>query len=284
MKKWAVLFLALLLAPHTAFSQETTSDLGLRIIPFTYSDSDVKSDGITAGLYTYLAIGDYHSLETDIAYTRIGLDDRDDLREWNYTAFYTHYRTHYRFRGGLHFVSSNYSAVDGAVTLGGGIGYERNGRWDAALDGFFTWYNDDSPDLEIYQLTPAIGWYFMKSPDAGLRLQLKGFYIHADADPAFFGGDDDYLSAETELSWYSGSLVLRGFGWAGEQLFPVRENGFERYNLPDLLQGGYGAGLDYILDSGVRLRFETAVDLLDEGGTDADPTLIRFQLVLGRSF
>lgn len=288
MNRFAAFFLALvciafLIQPEFARSQGVTSDFGFHTSPFTYQDSGVKTDGFSAGFYTNLGIGQRQSLETDIAYTLIGMDGLDDLREWDYTALYSHGLWNFLLRGGLHFVSSNYDVVDGAVTLAGGAGYEVNRRWDVFLDGYFTSYNDEYPDLKIYQLTPTAGIYLFKTPDSGFRIQARGYFIRNESDSIYFY-DDNYLSAESEISWYHGSLTLRGFGWAGEQLFPVKERGFVRYNLPDLLQGGYGAGIDYRFGSGIRMSFETAAEFLEEPGNDEDSTLIRLGLVLGRNF
>ncbi len=285
-----IAWMAVLAMPGKTFARqtnpETDANFGYFIEPFHYSGSDRKSNGFSAGLYTRLTYGPHHGIETLIRYKRIDFKTKEDFRQWDYTGIYTHYRGRYQYRGGLHFANTNYVRTDGAVTLVAGLGRRLDNQWRAAVDGYFTYYNDEKPDLNVYQLTPTVGHYIFQASDNSLLVEITGHYIHIDAN-GFFGQfleEKDFYSAEATVTYEYHNWMLTGSGWAGEQVFAVGDDGFDVNYLNEKYTGGFSAGIAYGLDTGIRIGLEIDADFYEEIFTDDDGTRLRYGVNFGSRF
>ncbi len=156
-KKW--LLILLMTMPFDVFGQNVRFDALFYGGPLVYQSSELKKDGFSTGLYSYLGIGKYHSFEGEADYIRINYKDGTNLKQNDFTisysnyaiskvklqlgrTLYLHYRSNYRQWLGTylvlhHCIKSMYGTLE---------------------------YQDISrtmpmpiPSLNVYQISPVIG-------------------------------------------------------------------------------------------------------------------------------
>ena len=203
----------------------------------SYGDGSIKERGEAKGVYGSLSYG-VRLLEGSFDDTDIRFRSGFDLHQRDYTVKFTDFWTEgIGYSIGGHFIQSNDITTDEVSTLITGVQWYEKDRWNADLDFFVSTYEEFRPDITVLQLSGRYGSYRTKSDDYTVRREVAVHYIHTSADII---GQRDLFSGELRWSVESGSMGMSLFGWAGQQVFPVRNGGFIVFNLGDERVGGYG--------------------------------------------
>ena len=204
----------------------------------SYGDGSIKERGEAKGVYASLSYG-VRLLEGSFDDTDIRFRSGFDLHQRDYTVKYTDFWTEgMGYSIGGHFIQSNDITTDEVSTLITGVQWYEKDRWNADLDFFVSTYEEFRPDITVLQVSGRYGSYRTKSDDYTVRREVAVHYIHTSEDII---GQRDLFSGELRWSVESGSMGMSLFGWAGQQVFPVRNGGFIVFNLGDERVGGYGA-------------------------------------------
>ncbi len=244
--KIGVLGLLLTTMPCLCFAGPKTRLEGLfYTVPLNYGNSLIKDDGIVMGAYGFYGYGLNHSFEGGLDYTKINYRSGSDLEQLDFTLLYSNYSIYsYIFRAGSHYIASDDSYSDKAISLFGGVSYYIPKQLDVGLDGYVSIYQNYEPNLSDYQYVPKIGFSFKKSRNFSVYFQTKGHFIHLSEEVGLH--DSNFFSIEENVTITFKKWVLGGFVWFGEQVFAVRDNGFSVYNLPEKHTGGYGIYQKYL--------------------------------------
>ncbi len=202
-----------------------------------YSTGSVKRRGDIVGFYGY-ASTTFDLVEVGIETTGIDFRSGFQYRQEDYTVIWNNYSIkNFRWRAGVHYISSNAKTTNGGIIGILGAHFTRD-RWEAGTDFYATNYQNFLPSLTVTQVSPHI--VFPYGPAKG---ELRGYYIHADRNLGL--GKRDFLSIEGRLSQDFGKFTLGGYGWGGEQTFAVRNEGFVVFNLTELHRAGFGLEAGY---------------------------------------
>ena len=203
-----------------------------------YGGGSIKQRGELQGLYASLSYG-VRLLEASYDETDIRFRSGFQLHQHDYTVKYTDYWTEgVGYSIGGHFIQSNDITTDEVTILITGVQWYERDRWNADLDFFVSRYEEFLPDITVFQLSGRFGRYRTKRDDYTVRTEMAAHYIHTSENII---GQSNLFSAELLFSVDSGPLGVSLFGWAGQQVFPVRNGGFLVFNLGDERLGGYGA-------------------------------------------
>ena len=252
-----------------------------------YANGSVKKDGHLAGAYTYLGYGLKHLFEGEIDYSRIDYDDDADFRleQWDYSLVYTNFAIpNWKIRLGAHYVNSNDAQTDGSLIAITGAHYYVYGKWDGGLDFYMTQYDNFSPDMNAFQLTPHFGINFWQSEDKALRSDTRLYYINLTDDVGL--GDTEFYSLEEKVSLYAGPWSFGVFFWFGKQTFAVRNDGFTVYNLSEEHTSGYGGEIKFAFTRTARsgLTVRVAQENFEDFGSSQEASSLMFSFLLGMSF
>ena len=208
-----------------------------------YHGTASKDYAHSAGLYTSLGFGTAHLFEAEADYIHKFYRGFPLLQQWDTTVAYANFsipRVKLRFGG--HYVASQDPFTDQGWVAFGGAAYYLPGRWEAGVDGYFSQYPKFQDHLEAIQLVPHFGLTLWRGANHAWNNGLRGYWIHLNRD--FLGGRD-FFSLEDRLSLSWRRWTFAAFGWAGEQVFAVRNDGFALYNLGEKHEAGYGAEVRY---------------------------------------
>jgi len=245
MKKVSFLVVIILFMSYLSHAKENVLfSASLYGTPLFYNSSKIKDKGYSTGIYGYVGVGLKHSIEFDFERTKIDYKDGSTLNQNDITAIYTFYPAYgFKIKGGFHYIISDDKLTDkGKVFILGAEKYSIY-RWNAGIEGTVSLYQDYSPELTVYQISPYGGFYFGKYYKYGsFYTSLKGYFIKLSKD---IGLGKNFNSVELNLSYFYKSFTGRVFGWFGKQSFAVRNGGFVVFNLSEKHKGGYGTSLSY---------------------------------------
>jgi len=251
--------------------------------PLYYRHSNAREGGYVTGVYTYLGHGVNHSLESVLDFTRMRYKGGLDIDQWDLTAVYTHYSpTSTNYRLGVHYLKSDDPFSNHAITLFTGVNqhvpYQRN----LGVDGYVTLYHNYLPGLTVFQVTPKIGFHIGNQVQSGFYVESKGYYIGLSDELGTDG--HHFYSLEESVRYYRGNLSVTVLGWAGEQVFAVRNDGMVLYNLAELHRGGYGGSIRYVLGPSTSFGFGAFAEVFSDIGETNEATSTRLVFSLGHTF
>jgi len=212
-----------------------------------YQRSLYKAHAHSTGLHAHLGIGSAHAFEVEVDRLDLHYHALPTLRQWDATLAYANYSVpHLKLRLGGHYLASEDPWTDqGWVAFAGAHSYGRD-RWEAGLDAAFSKYPNYPEGLDVVQLDPRLGVALWRSPQTALRAELRAYWIHPTRA---LTGQRDLFSLEPRLSLDWRRWTCSAFGWVGEQVFALRQDGFLLFNLAEEHQGGYGAEVRRALSS-----------------------------------
>ena len=236
-----------------AFRLDTTAYGGY----VDYHGSSWKDAASFGGLYAGARVGAEHLVEGEADYLAIERRRLLVLQQWDGTLAYANDQIpNWRLRLGTHYIASDDPASNGGWVPFCGVHYYAPGswrpgvdrwiavgRWDAGVNGYVSVYPHFGGGLDVVQLTPQVGVVLWQGTDWMWRSDLQGYWIHPGRDVGW--GQRNFFSIEERLSVAWRRWAFAAFGWAGEQTFAVRNDGFTVFNLAERHRAGYGLEVKY---------------------------------------
>lgn len=236
---------AAVISGHAAFCQEradclpaitATGYLGEQI----YRGETYKDLADMRGLHLGAEFDSGHFLEAEMDFISIKYSDASALNQTDSTIAYGN-RSHAGLgvRCGGHFISSGDQSADGGRSLFGGVSWRGSERWDTGIELCMSQYPGFTNGLGVAQLTFDCGLILWKEGERYVRNQTLVCLINI---AGAVGVDSaECLSVEDRVVLTLDDLQLAVYGWAGEQMFAVRNEGFSVFDLAEMHRGGYGA-------------------------------------------
>jgi hypothetical protein len=208
-----------------------------------YHGTASKDHADLAGIYTAFGYGLGHLVEAEADYIQKFYRGYPSLSQWDFTLAYDNYSIpHLKLRAGGHYVTSEDRYTDaGWVAFGGAEYYDLN-HWTVGVDGYFTQYPKFQTHLEVVQIVPHFGISFWHGENFSWNNDVLGYWIRPNQDLL---QQRDFFSIEDKLSLNWRRWTFSAFGWTGQQVFAVRDNGFALYNLSEEHKTGYGVEVRY---------------------------------------
>lgn len=236
-----------------------------------YEGTLLKSRAWITGVRGWARPHRHHLIEGGVDYLDIIYQGTPHLRQLDATVAYANSSLpRFNLRAGGHYTASDDPLTDAGWVAFGGVDWFADTGWDLGLEGCFSRYANHSPALSVFQLRPRIGVQLAGGEAWTLRGELAGYWIRLES-PVPGVPHRDLFSGEGRLTWSWGDWRLAGFGWAGEQAFAVRNNGYTVFNLAEQHTAGYGAEIRRAfgphLGLGVRYQREDFLEILT--GVDA---------------
>lgn len=233
-----------------------------------YRRSPVKEDAVFGGLYTYLGFGMEHLVEAAFDRVALDFDVGGTLRQNDVTIAYSNFsRPGWKLRAGGHFVSGDERfGGDGWVGFLGAHHFEGQ-AWETGVDLYRSNFDNPGSSDGIWQVSPHVGFTARSSPAHGFRNDLTAHLIYLDRNPGL--NRQDFASVEEKLTYFWNRWSLSAYGWAGEQVFAVRDSGFLVYNLAEKHKGGRGLSARYAFGATTAVTLKTARELFNDIGTTA---------------
>lgn len=239
-----------------------------------YSDS-AKDTGWFSGIY-YQNSSLTDKLELAYERTEISYIDTatQELKQNDITAAWTHYlSSNYLFRVGGHYINSNDALTDNGFVVFTGLKYFQGFDFDMGVDGYYSEYTNytytssTQEGLTVVQVEPSIGFNFSDYLSPMGSFYLKVFYDYIAPDTKNTGTlNDTYHSAGFSLKNFNGSWSNEIGGWAGKQVFAVKNGGFSVYNLAEERKFGTYASVHYAFTKSTGLKIQYAYESFDEEG------------------
>lgn len=264
-KKW--LLILLLIMPFDVFGQNVRFDALFYGGPLVYQSSQLKKDGFSGGMYSYLGIGKYNSMEGEADYTRINYKDGTSLKQNDFTFAYSNYAIpKLKLQLGGHYISTTDPTTDNGWVLFGSALLYKIYEWNIGVAGYFSNYEHASPALKVYQVSPRIGI-------GSVKLNAKTYiYMETKFHLIFLSqsvneSKKQYYSLEQAVVFTGTNWSLRGAGWIGEQMYAIRNGGFTVYNLPERQKGGFGVSFRYVSSKKSAITFGLNYQTFQDIGT-----------------
>lgn len=208
-----------------------------------YHHTASKDHAHSGGLYASLGYGLEHLFEIEADNIHKLYRDFPSLRQWDTTIAYANLSIpHVKLRLGGHYVTSEDPFTDQGWVAFVGADYYIANRGEAGVDGYYTKYPKFQDGLEVVQLTPHVGVNLWHGTNHTLYNDVRGYWIRLNRD---FEGQRNFFSVEDRLSLNWRRWTFSAFGWAGQQMFAVRNEGFALYNLGEEHKAGYGVEIRY---------------------------------------
>ncbi|TCK06324.1 hypothetical protein [Phorcysia thermohydrogeniphila] len=259
-----------------------------------YSGSDVKDKGESATGYLALTMGQ-DTLQLGISLTRISYkNDQPDLDQQDFTVAYTNtngFLRNHTFTFGLHYINSDDDLTDGGFTLffdGTYSSYQKTYpylfNWSGGIGFYYTSYSN-TVDFNVFQVTPHATFRLFSDYKRGaLYTDVTGYGIYVENKSKVGLGDSNYYSLDVALRYYYGGLDVKFGGWAGEQVFAVKNSGFVVYNLKEKYKGGVYGELGYTFRNGLRVSLNLSINRYKEVDTGESVTQTVGTLSVGYRF
>lgn len=211
-----------------------------------YHGTLFKDHAHSTGLYAALGYGPEHFLEMEGDFLHKFYRGFASLQQWDAAFAYANYSIpQLKLRAGLHWINSQDPFTDQGLAVFGGAEYYQADRWALGGEVYYSDYPKFQNHLNVFQLTPHAGLTLWRGATFTLRNDVRGYWIHLNQDTF---GPRDHFSIEDRLTLDWRRWTFTGFGWGGEQLFAVRNDGFAMFNLGELHRAGYGAQVRYALN------------------------------------
>jgi len=268
--------------PSYANDSENGNETRFGVLPFYaylhYGDASIKSQANIEGAYFYLsnprALLEFNGQEGDFAY-RTG----SQLSQQDYTTILTLYPlANVRFRFGNHTIANDDPLRSNGEVWFAGLHYFEKERWEAGVDAYVSRYSSYTPPLTIAQITPRVSYHITPTS----WVEARGYYIHSNADLGL--GTENFYSAEARLSKVFGFLTLSAFGYGGNQIFAVRNDGFIVWNLAEEHHGGFGADAIFKLNEHADFTVRIADELFKDLSTQANTQVLMATFLLMYTF
>ncbi len=214
-----------------------------------YGNSKVKEDGYAVTAYGSLGDGKHHGVEVGLSQMHLNYESGySDLDQTDFTLAYTNtgsLHPNFSFRLGGHYISSDDDLTDEGLILVGDLTYFVPYRWNVGLEASYSDY-DELVDFEVFQAVPHAGRYFSFAKGK-VYLEARGYYIHVSDSDRIGISLENYYSLEASATYLQGPWSLKLSGWAGQQIFAVKNAGFVVYNLREKYRGGITGEITYRL-------------------------------------
>ena len=228
-------------------------------------DASLKDHGHVWGLYTFLA-HDKHEFEIAAEYLDISFRDGSAVTQTDLIGAWSYYLSDsVKTRLGVHGIDSSDDLSDNGWVLFAGMSQFEAGRWEAGMHMYVSHYEDYAPVVTLYQFTPKVSATFAEFNETRFGGEAYAYYIYSDKEIGL--GQQSFWSAEGRLFLTRDPVTLMLFGWAGQQTFAVRNDGFILFNLNELHEGGYGAELRMKLDHMTEFRVRMGVEHFEDFST-----------------
>lgn len=273
-----------------SYAQEVKNyriDLVLSGTPLVYKNSLYKKSGYYLSSYLYLGYGLSHLLEAQADMTRIKLKPTGEVKQSDYTLSYTNFSIkNLKLRGGAHYIDTNDILTKGGYVGFGEVSLYKLYKYEFGLEGYVSVYPEypklQGKGIQVYQINPKGGVTFGDYYKYGsFYLFLRPYAIILSDE---FYNKKNYYSLEGSLSYYYKNITLTAFGYAGEQIFPVKNGGFVVYNVAERRLGGGGASARVVFGRKASLTFTTALDRFKDIGSENKAQLITYTLSGGVTF
>ena len=209
-----------------------------------YHGTASKDHADLAGTYAAFGYGLEHLVEAEADYIHKFYRGYPSLRQWDFTLAYdNYYIPHLKLRAGGHYVTSEDRYTDEGWVAFGGAEYYAANRWSVGVDGYFTEYPKFQTHLEVVQIVPHFGVTFGHGENYSWNNDVHGYWIRPNQD---FLQQRDFFSIEDKLSLNWRRWTFSAFGWTGQQVFAVRNDGFALYNRGEEHKAGYGMEVRYV--------------------------------------
>ena len=231
-----------------------------------YHNTASKDHAELGGVYTSFDYGLEHLVEAEADYIQKFYRGFPSLSQWDFTVAYDNFSLpQLKLDIGGHYISSQDPYTDQGWITFGGAEYYRLNRWSLGVDGYFSKYPKFQTGLEVFQLTPHFGIILWQGAHCSWNNDLLGYWIRPNEDIL---QQRDFFSVEDRLSLNWRRWTVSVFGWTGEQIFAVRNDGFALYNLGEEHKAGYGAEVRYAFSG----RFALVLRILREDFRDLATT------------
>ncbi len=264
-KKW--LLILLMTMPFDVFGQNVRFDALFYGGPLVYQSSELKKDGFSTGLYSYLGIGKYHSFEGEADYIRINYKDGTNLKQNDFTISYSNYAiSKVKLQLGGHYISTTDPTTDNGWILFGSASLYKIYVWNFGVSGYFSNYENAAPALNVYQISPVIGIGSVKL-NSTTYISMETRYSMIFLSHVVSESKRQYYSLEQTILFTGEKWSLRGVGWIGEQMYAIRNGGFTVYNLPERQKGGFGTSLRIVSSPKSAITFGMNYQTFQDIGT-----------------
>ena len=249
-----------------------------------YNNSKYKKDGYSTTGYLSLGDGIHNVLQLGVEYTYINYKNGySDLNQEDYTIVYSNTNQllkNHTFTLGLHYINSDDDLTDGGYTLffDGTYSnyspvYPYSFRWNAGIGLYYSRYTNTT-DFNVYQVNPhTTVKLFSDYRKGSLYADVTAYYIHVTDSDTLGIDKSNYYSLDAALRYYYGSYDFKIGGWAGQQVFAVKNGGFVVYNLEEKYKGGAYGEVGYTFKNGLRVSFNLSVNRFSEGGNKVTQTV-----------
>ncbi|MDA1013880.1 MAG: hypothetical protein O3A00_05425 [Planctomycetota bacterium] len=228
-------------------------------------DASLKDHGHMWGLYSFLS-HEKHEFEIAAEYLDISFKDGSAVTQTDLVGAWSYYLGDAcKTRLGAHVIDSSDDLSDNGWVLFAGMSQYETGRWEAGLQMYVSHYEDYAPVVTLYQFTPKVALTFAEFNDTTFGGEAYAYYIYSDEEIGL--GQQSFWSAEGRLYLTRDPVTVMLYGWAGQQTFAVRNDGFILYNLNELHEGGYGAEMRLKLDHMTEFRVRMGVEHFEDFAT-----------------
>ena len=222
------------------------STLRLNFSPYggylAYQRTALKRHATLLGASGMLAHDPAHVFEGGIDHIDIARRFLPHLRQTDATFAYANYFIPgLKLRLGGHYVATDDDLTDGGWSLFGSAEYLFPQRFVAGAQLAYTSFPDFSPRMEIVQFTPRLSATLWRDLDRSLSADLRAHWIHLGEKVT--AGRTDFFSVEPRLTLTWERCTLGLFGWAGNQAFALRNDGYTLFNLAERHLAGFGGDL-----------------------------------------
>ena len=286
MKRFAVSILIILIgaaAARRANSEEALvrQDMIVYYMPVNYDNAHYKKQALVQGVYYYSGKGLKSSIETQVEQTNIKYNTDFSYKQQDVSFVYSMYAPARKTRAGIHFIRASTVNDDGMTLFFGSAKYNPNGK-TSQFDVYVSKYDGYSPKVMVYQLSPAVGRTKYKNDGSFLYLQTRGYYIH----PTKQIGNNarDYFSAEQTVSYTKRNFTASISGWAGKQIYAVRNDGFAVYSSAEVHRGGYSASVSYSMSPQTKLTLFAGRESFSDFGYDNSASSTQIGFSAGHTF
>ena len=261
-------------------------DLLLSGTSMIYRNSLYRDNGYYLSSYLYFGYGLSHLLEAQADMTRIKLKPSGEVRQSDYTLSYTNFSIrNLKLRVGAHYIDTNDVLTKGGYVGFGEVSFFKLYKYEFGVEGYLSLYPEyprlQGKGIKVYQINPKGGITFGDYYRYGsFYLVLKPYAIILSDE---FYSKRNYYSLEGSLNYYYKNITLTAFGYAGEQIFPVKSGGFVVYNVAERRVGGGGASARVVYKN-ASLTLATAMDRFKDVGSENEAEVLTFTLSGGMTF
>ncbi len=267
----------------SSLHSQNTFDVVPYYVPIFYSDSEFRENSFVVGSYFGYQAGINDKFEAAVDYSQLKYINDVSFDQYDFTFIYKNFSIReWELKLGGHYIKADDAQSDGSFALIGGLHRYRFNKFRFGLDTYYSFYNNYSPELKIFQITPALRLTFAKSRLQGIYLESKVYYILLNEQLTF--DSDAMLSFEQSVTYYTPKYSLKFYGWIGEQLFALRENGFVMNNVVELHKGGLGSTLTFFPSEKFSVKFGGSLEFFEDIGLTNEAKAVKLILGLGKSF